>query len=203
VDDPVLNGRYTYPPEATHTTMRRRALLGSLAAAVALSGCNDTSSDGTTSEPTPEERTLTPTETPTASATGTGGDADASTPTGGPTPTPAGVEFDASLAESTSQCGFTCRTVTYTVTNRGTAPAADVTVGIRVATGGDQVYEGTQSIGDIGARSRKSGITKNVDPGLGGGRKVQNNDGRVTVVLRPQAAGGAAATFEFERQLDV
>jgi hypothetical protein len=183
--------------------MRRRALLGSLAAAVALSGCNDTSSDGDTPESTPDQQTLTPTEAPTADATATGGETGASTPTGGPTPTPAGVEFDASLAESTSQCGFTCRTVTYTITNRGTAPAADVTVGITVSTGGDQVYEGTQSIGAVGARSRKSEITKNVDPGLGGGRKVQNNDGQVTVVLKPQAAEGAAATFEFERQLDV
>jgi hypothetical protein len=183
--------------------MRRRALLGSLAAAVALSGCNDTSSDGDTPESTPDQQTLTPTEAPTADATATGGETGASTPTGGPTPTPAGIEFDASLAESTSQCGFTCRTVTYTITNRGMAPAADVTVGITVSTGGDQVYEGAQSIGDVGARSRKSEITKNVDPGLGGGRKVQNNDGQVTVVLKPQAAEGAAATFEFERQLDV
>ena len=180
----------------------------SLAATVALSGCNDTSGDGSTPEPTPEERTLTPAETPmateaTANTTAGDGDAGASTPTGSPTPMSAGVEFDASLAENTSQCGFTCRTVTYTITNRGTATAADVTVGIRVSTGGDQVYNGSQSIGDVGAQSQKSGVTKNVDPGLGVGRKVQNNDGQVTVVLTPQAAGGAAATFEFERQLDV
>lgn len=190
--------------------MRRRALLATIAAATTLSGCNDTLSGGNgTAEPTPEQQTLTPAdETPTDTPTGptptAGDEADgAGTPTASPTATPEQVEFDASLAEDASRCGFTCRTVTYTITNLGTASAADVTVNIRVLTGGEQVYEGSQSVGDIGARSRKSGITKDVDPGLGGGRKVQNNDGQVTVILEPRAAGGASATFEFERQLDV
>jgi hypothetical protein len=190
--------------------MRRRALLASIAAATTLSGCTDTLSGGNgTAEPTPEQQTLPPadgtaTDTPTG-ATPTGGDeaAGAETPTASPTATPAQVVFDASLAEEADKCGFTCRTVTYTITNRGTATAEGVTVDIRVLTGGEQVYEGSQSVGDIDARSRKTGITKDVDPGLGGGRKVQNNDGRVTVVLAPRAAGGASATFEFERQLDV
>ncbi len=163
----------------------------------ALSGCGDRSGGGT------DESTPTATDT-TASATRTAGDpaADASTSADGPTPASAEVEFDASLAESAEECGLTCRRMSYSITNRGAGTAEDVMVGVSVSTGGEQVYETTQSVGDIGARDRRTGITADVDPGLGGGRKIRDNDGRVTVVLVPRAAGGVGTAVGFERRTD-
>lgn len=183
--------------------MRRRALLATLAAATA--GCTDGPGDGGTPEPTPEQDTLAPETDATATDTATPGgatDTDGSTPSDTPTATPERVRFDAEI-EQITECGFTCRTLTYTIQNHGAGTAAGVEVGIRVFTGGEQVYEDSQTVGDIDARSQRTGVSKDVDPGLGAGRKIKSNDGQVVVELTPRAEGGAAATFSFDRQLDV
>jgi hypothetical protein len=188
--------------------MRRRALLASIAAATALSGCSDTLGGGTP-EPTPEQDTLASADgTTTVTATDGAGSPAADTPTStatgtaDPTGTPTGVRFDAQVDDITN-CGLTCRTLTYTLQNRGTATAESVAVGIRVLTDGEQVYEGSQAVGDLDPRSQRTGISTDIDVGLGGGRKISSNDGWVVAELTPRTAGGAAATFRFERQLDV
>jgi hypothetical protein len=183
--------------------MHRRSLLATIAAATAIAGCSD-ALDGGTPASTPEEDTLAPAtnETTTATPTDVPGETDdmptAETATG----TSPRVRFDAHVDEIT-KCGFTCRTLTYTIQNRGTEVAESVEVGIRVLTDGEQVYEGTQAVGDIDPRSQPTAISKDIDVGLGGGRKISGNDGRVVAELTPRAAGGASATFRFERLLDV
>jgi hypothetical protein len=185
---------------------RRRTLLACLAA-VATAGCSSLDGGGSAGTPTATgtpDGTPEPTATPDDGGTATpaGGDATA-TPEPTATATPAGsVAFAVELGE-TSECGRTCRTVTYTLGNTGDRDAADVTVGVHVFTGGDRVFDGSHEVGSVPAGEERSGLSKDVDVGLFGGRKVLGNDGQVTVELTPEAGSGASETFTFERQLDL
>jgi len=75
-------------------------------------------------------------------------------------------------------------------------------VRIRVFTGGEKIWDEKQAVGTVEAQSQRTGISRDIDVGLLGGRKIQNNDGEVTIKLTPTAAG-VSETFTYERTLDV
>lgn len=133
------------------------------------------------------------------------GDSGTEAPTDEPTATatsePATIEFDATIEQITS-CGSTCRTLQYAIINRGQRDAPDVTVNIEVHTGGEKIWDNDQDIDDVDARSQRTGITRDIDVGLGGGNKIKSNDGEVLIVLTPRSEG-VSETFEFEETLDV
>lgn len=197
---------------------RRTVLTAAVAGAAGLSGCLSTITGGGGGGSTPSQETLEPTSGPTAtdtaaaktaedtttadaSTTGDGSDGGTTTGTAGEDATAPDVEFDASV-DDIQECGRTCRALFYTVSNRGTDDAASVGVRIRVFTGGGKVYDEVQDIGPLDARSKRDGIKKQIDVGLGGAAKIKNNDGAVTIELRPAAASGVSETFTFERTLE-
>jgi hypothetical protein len=137
-----------------------------------------------------------------STATESGGDDSATEePTATATSEPATIEFDATIEQITS-CGTTCRTLQYAIINRGEKDAPDVTVHIEVHTGGEKIWDNDQDIDDVGARSQRTGIIRDIDVGLGGGNKIKSNDGEVLIVLTPHS-DGVSETFEFEETLDV
>lgn len=205
--------------------MKRRTLLsrvGGIGAVTAVAGCLTGGGEGTgtgdageqeTLEPLTSETTASAESTETASATETS--VDGETETASATETSANEETETATAtsegpdikfqtavENIEKCAKTCRTLTYTVQNRGSGPAPDVLVRIRVSTGGEQVYDEEQLVGTIESRSQRTGITRDIDVGVLGGRKIRNNDGEVTIELTPKAAG-VSETFSYERTLDV
>lgn len=181
--------------------IRRRTFLGSALGAVTLiAGCSSNAGNSTDTQ-TPNVETLEITET-SETSTDQAGEQEVGSQNGG-TATPApSIEFNAIL-DSMSKCGLTCRKIEYTLQNRGQLSADQVTVGIQVHTRGDQVYDETQSVGNLQARTQKTGITHQIDVGIGGGNKIKNNDGQITLTLTPEAKNGTSEEFTFERTLDV
>jgi hypothetical protein len=190
------------------SSIPRRAVLTSVAAGVALlAGCSSDSGEGTRTR-TPEVDTLgslTDDDSSESSASGPQGETNltsAEEETGSTeTPEPS-VQYNVEL-NSMAECGTTCREIDYTVQNTGRATAESITVRIRVQTGGDEVYNETQSIDNIPGRAQKSGIVHRIEVGIGGGTTIKSNDGEVTLFLEPEADDGTSETFSFERTLDV
>lgn len=195
--------------------MKRRTLLsrlGGTTAVTAVAGCLTGSGETTETGDAGEQETLEPipsesatTTEPTATAT-SGSEEATSDGTASEEPATATAETPdiafRTAIETIEKCSKTCRTLTYAVQNRGTEAAPDVSVRIRVFTGGNEVWDKNQSVGTVDARSQRTGISRDIDVGLLGGRKIQNNDGEVTIKLTPQSAG-VSKTFTYERTLDV
>lgn len=181
----------------------RRAFLGSAVGAITLiAGCSSNSGDATDTQ-TPEIETLGSTDTEESEDSADQPERRVTTTQGQEESTPEpSVEFNAML-NGVSQCGLTCREIEYTIQNRGQRSATQVTVSIQVTTGGEQVYSQTQSIGSVESQTQKSGITHQIDAGMGGGNKIQSNDGDVTIRLMPEAGDSTSSEFIFERTLDV
>ena len=102
---------------------------------------------------------------------------------GGPTATPSMADTNASFEftiEQIEECGQTCREVTATVANDGGEAAENVVVETTMYADGDVVWEGTEEIGDLPANESYTS-TREVDVGLSGGAKIQQNDGYVTI----------------------
>lgn len=193
--------------------MKRRSLLsrvGGIGAVTAVAGCLSGGGDeGTGTGDAGEQETLEPVTSETAASTDTASTTESEETSGSDeTEVTATATVDApdvnfqTEVENIEKCAKTCRTLTYAVQNRGAETAPDVVVRIRVLTGGEKVYDEKQSVGTIEARSQRTGITRDIDVGLLGGRKIQNNDGEVTIKLTPTAAG-VSETFTYERTLDV
>lgn len=187
--------------------MRRRTVVSAVASAVgagATAGCltNDGSSGATDDGNSGEQETLADTATADGGDGSTGtGDGSGTEAGGGTDEGSADVDFGAEV-ESIEKCGTTCRTLTYALRNTGADAAADVVVGIRVFTGGENVYDEDQAVGTIDASSQRTGITRDIDVGLMGAQNIKSNDGEIRIELAP-AAGGVSETFEFEATLDV
>mgnify|MGYP006286650631 CR=1 FL=1 len=188
---------------------RRTFLTGVVSGLVALSGCSESSGDTTVSS-TPQSQTLSPLPKTTSASSSATTEAAQGTPssqspgttqTATPTPEPT-IQFHAQI-DSISKCGRTCRSLKYTVQNQGLKSANDVSVDIKVFTGGEEVYDTTQSIEDVTKRTELSGITHTIDVGIGGGSKIKGNDGQVTIKITPRSADGTSDTFSFDRTLDV
>lgn len=114
------------------------------------------------------------------------------------------IQFEMLLNELT-ECGRACRTADYTVQNRGEAPATAVEARIRVYTpdrDGEQVYDDTQTVGDLGASTERD-LVKDVDVGVVDGTKIRDNDGEIDIRVNLSSAEEATAEFTFDRVLDV
>lgn len=196
--------------------MRRRRLLSAVGAATAVAAAAGCLTDGSDDEPTaPDEDSGAATTATTADGSTTASDGDAGGADGGGdgattsedassgdgSDGSANVDFEATV-ERVEKCSATCRTLTYALENRGTDAAPDVVVRIRVFTGGKKVWDKEQAVGSIDAGGTLSGISRDIDVGLLGGRKIKSNDGEVVIKLTPRAAG-VSETFTFERTLDV
>ena len=122
-----------------------------------------------------------PTPTPRTDATGTSATA---------TPGPA---FDFSV-DDLAECGETCRDVEATLTNNQDETATDVTVDIRMyagnGTGGERVWEGTESVGRLAA-GESATITRRVELSTADAIAVQQADGWVTVEATVESNGTA------------
>jgi hypothetical protein len=165
---------------------------------VVTSGCSNGSSHGTSTDGSGAEETLAPASTDDEATTvSADGAASGTTATAASTD----VDFEAAV-EAVAECGRTCPTLTYAIQNQGTDRTPDVTVGIRVFTGRKKVWDEDQNVGTIAARSRRTGITRDIDVGLLDGQQIESNDGEVTIELTAEAAG-SSETFEFQRTLDV
>jgi hypothetical protein len=182
---------------------RRRTLLGSIVGVVTLTAGCSSDSGNTTDTQTPDVETLEITDTSeTEDAPGsTSSEVTESNDEERSTPKPK-VEFHVEL-DNISECGLTCRKIEYTLQNRGQLSAKQMGVSIRVHTGGEQVYDATQSIGDLQSQTQKTGITHQIDVGLSGGNAIQSNDGEITLTLEPESKNGSSKVFTFERTLDV
>jgi hypothetical protein len=212
--------------------MKRRTLLSALTIGTAgLAGCSTLTGDGAT-ETLPEEDTLTPTETEsgggggettsggetaataadTTSASdddggGGGDDTDTASPTPDATATKA-VNGDGpynAMTEDISKCGTTCRTLTYTLQNRGSEDLSGITVNFKVFTpdkDGKKIYDNDQDVGSLSAQSQRQGIQKDIDVGLGGASSLRGNDGEAIIQLTPTSDSGASQTFLFPRNIE-
>lgn len=188
---------------------RRDILVGMTSGMALLAGCSESTKESTDS-PTPQEQTLSPVSTTTGSEsqtdattqsrntpTNSGITSQRSTTTSKPT-----VKFDAKI-DSISKCGRTCRTLKYTIQNRGQVVASNVSVQVQVFTKGEKVYQDMQTIGKVGSRSQLTKLTHEIEVGFGGGSKIKNNDGKVVIKLTPKSSSGTSNTFAFDRTLDV
>lgn len=102
----------------------------------------------------------------------------------GSTATPDPFSF---TIEQIEECGRTCRDVTASVRNNQDQSATGVTVYTRVFAGEDtvdesnQVWEGAESIGAIGAHESHTSTTR-VELSLQDGRKIEQQDGWITIL---------------------
>jgi archaellum component FlaG (FlaF/FlaG flagellin family) len=180
--------------------MERRKLLAGVTGAVGITGLSGCLGSGDGEEDSGEQQTI----AQTATATSTESEATAEPTDDAAAATEASVadiQWDAAV-ENIEKCGRTCRTLTYTLKNLGSDPAPSVMVGIEVFTGGNSIWNKDQDIGEVGAKTKRTGISKDIDVGLLGGQKIKSNDGKITVELTPKDED-VSKTFTFEATLDV
>lgn len=122
-------------------------------------------------------------ETPRPTATVGGG---ATATPGGATATPgsADVQFRLDI-RNVEECGTTCRDVTSTLTNVGTASASNVVVRTRLYAGNstdesDRIWEGSEDVGTLDAGGSHT-TTKRVTLSTSEAFAVQQADGWVTI----------------------
>jgi len=144
-------------------------------------------------------------EVPTATATPDGGASVAdstTTATAGTAPTEPRSEF-VTRVESVERCGQTCRDVSSTVTNEGSAGAAGVTVYARLfvgqGTSGDLIWTGTEDVGRLPAGASHATTTR-VELSLVEAAAVQSADGWITIQTTIQS-NQRTVTFAESRQV--
>lgn len=107
--------------------------------------------------------------------------------------------------ESVEDCGLTCRDVTVTLSNNQDEAATGVTVYTRIFAGQDTtdaddlVWEGTEPLGTLDARASYT-TTKRVELTLAESRKVQRNDGWITILTTVQS-DQTTVTFKSTEQV--
>lgn len=82
--------------------------------------------------------------------------------------------------EEPAPCGTTCRKVTATLRNTGTLDAHDVEVTTTITTGGEQIWEETETVGTL-APGDSHTVTKKVDIGYWNAMKIKNNGGTIEI----------------------
>jgi len=191
---------------------RRRTLLAAITAGTAgVSGCLGILGGGGTAETGPQQTiegtTGTPTAEPTTAvstqetiASGTDEGTESGSGTESATAEPV-VEFNV-IVDDLSSCGRTCRTLSYRVQNTGGAAATDVTVDISLRAGGETVYEGSQDVDDIDAGFQRE-VTATLSLDAAAVETIRANGGDVVLGITPSTAGGASATFTFERTVEI
>lgn len=89
------------------------------------------------------------------------------------------------------RCGYTCRDVTASLTNNGGNPRRNVTVQTDIYAGEDRVWNGTRTVGTLGAKQTVTRTTR-VDVGYVGAAKIEHNGGNVTIVTTVRWDHGSA-----------
>jgi hypothetical protein len=199
---------------------RRRTLLAAITAGAAgTAGClgilggggtaetgeQQTIADGTgtpTANPTTDVSTQQTIEPATETDSGTDGGPETETETGTGTGTAEPqVNFNV-LVDDLSECGRTCRTLSYTVQNRGGAAATDVGVEFSLRAGGETVYEGSQNLDDIdGGFQRQATTALTLDAAAV--ETIRANGGDVSLEITPSTGDGTSETFSFERTFQI
>jgi len=114
------------------------------------------------------------------------------------------VDFNV-IANEVSSCGRTCRTLNYTVQNRGGGDASDVTVEFTVRSpdaSGEVVFEGSQSVGNVDSQ-RQRDATTNFTFDESAANTIQSNSGNVVIEIRAFDSDGASETFAVVESFDV
>lgn len=96
-------------------------------------------------------------------------------------------------------CGQTCREVTASITNNQEATAEGVVVRSVIYTGGDKIWEGQNTLGDI-ATDEQVTDTKTVKLGYMAAYKVKQNDGEILVKTYVTTGG---VTYVYSENRDV
>lgn len=185
---------------------RQLVAIGLLAVLVAVAGCSNAgggeATPTATATPTAEG---TPTATQTQTATATPTVTEAATPTPAGTATPTGTATDQAdelgldlEITNITECGTTCRDVTYVVSDAAGDGARGVSTDTTITSGGERIWEGQQDLGDVPAGGSVEQTTR-VEVGFGEARTVQENDGRVTIEIE-LAADGQSETIVRERE---
>jgi hypothetical protein len=165
---------------------RRRTLFGSVGIVTLTAGCSSNSGN-TTDTQTLDVDTLEITDTSETEDAPDSINSEVTESNDEETSTPKSkVELHTTL-DDISECGLTCRKVDYTLQNRGQLSAEHIGVSIRVHTVGEQVYDATQSTGDLQSQTQKIGITHHIDVGLSGENAIQSNDGDITLTSAPES----------------
>ena len=105
----------------------------------------------------------------------------------------------------TSECGQTCREVTATLDNNRNETATDVTVYMRILAGenntgtDDTVWEGTENVGIMNPDASHT-TTKRIGLSLQDARKVDQNDGWITILTTVES-DTATVTFQDSEQV--
>jgi len=97
-----------------------------------------------------------------------------------------------------SECGQTCRDMSWELTNERTESAGNVTLAFEVYAGGNStVWEGTESVGDLDANATAERTTR-IEVGVQEGLQIRGNDGDVTIITTVYADGEQRAEFSDE-----
>lgn len=142
-----------------------------------------------------------------------GTDAGPATATATPDPTATAVTDDgtATAAERpfgfavdrTEECGRTCRDVTTTLTNQQRTEASNVHVETRIYagndTGGDPVWTGERSLGDLAASESTTNTTR-VELGFSDALAIENAGGWITIETTV-SSDGETMTLTDRRQV--
>ena len=97
--------------------------------------------------------------------------------------------------ENVEECGSTCRDVTAVLANAGDETRRNVRVTTEVYADGDLLWSGNETVGTL-APGEAHTSTKRVNVGLGGGMKIQSNDGYVTIVTVVRSDDGTTRFSE-------
>ena len=188
------------------TSTRRYVAIGLLVVLVAIAGCSGAGDGGAGATPTETvtqtpTATATPTQTATATQTPTATQTATATATATPTPTPTVAPEELGLTfevRNITECGNTCRDVTYAVIDTEGDGASNVAADIDITSGGDPIWNGTESVGAVPAGGEVV-QTVRVEVGLNEAYTVSQNDNRVTITT-VLTADGQTATIVQERQ---
>ena len=107
--------------------------------------------------------------------------------------------------DDTSECGRTCREVTATLDNNRNETATGVTVYIRILAGenntetDDIVWEGTEDVGTMEPDAAHT-TTKRIELSLQDARKVDRNDGWITILTTVES-DTTTVTFQDSEQV--
>ncbi|WP_246982699.1 hypothetical protein [Halorientalis marina] len=97
-----------------------------------------------------------------------------------------------------SECGQTCRDMTWELTNGVDERASNVTLAFEVYAGGNStVWEGTESVGELDANATAERTTR-IEVGIQDGLQIRGNDGDVTVITTVYADGERQTQFSDE-----
>lgn len=103
------------------------------------------------------------------------------------------------IIDSIQECGPTCRNVTATLKNNGTAPANNVTVETNIYAGDNLIWNNTEEVGRLEPNET---YTSNQEITLSGDDvfKIQQNDGIIIIETIVRHDGGSK-TFTRDREV--